>query len=189
MNYLEELRKRANLIRSSRLNEFTLRMIDGIPQTIWSMPSSWKHHLLDERGEWGNAIHSIRVTDVSLIEADSLLMVNEPKDALISASLLHDIGKRGLNGDSKIIQTTDHPFLVRKLVESLGYNSTPYDDVLIPIESHMGKWTKGGPLPDFLRLKKLGESSIRVADVSMILHLADCIVARWEEVGEELHAV
>lgn len=173
MDYYAELDKRINLIQSMKLGAFTHRVVYGIPESIWKMPSSFRHHLPDERGEWGNAIHSLRVTDLCLVIADSLLIVNLQRDYLISAALLHDIGKRGLHGDTKMIQTAQHTILVRQMVETLGYNPEDWEEVLRPIEDHMGKWSRG-QLPEFLKTK--------ITDNSMVLHLADCIVARWTEV-------
>lgn len=173
MDYYAELDKRISLIKDMPVHDFTWTVVHRIPESIWKMPSSFRHHLPDERGEWGNAIHSLRVTDLSLVIADSLLVVGMQKDCLISAALLHDIGKRGLHGDASIIQTSRHPYLVREIIKSLGGIPGDWEAVLYPIECHMGKWSANN-LPDFLSTKK--------ADNSMILHLADCIVARWAEV-------
>jgi len=173
MDYLGELDKRAALIQDWELREFTCRVIHSIPESIWKMPSSFYHHLPDERCAWGNALHSLRVVDVCLILAECLLVVGIQRDSLISAALLHDIGKRGLRGDTKIIQTSQHPTLVREIVRNLGIAPEDWDTVFLPIKDHMGKWSKG-ELPEFL--------STKVVDNSMILHLADCIVARWAEV-------
>lgn len=189
MNYLQELLNRANRIQSPRLKDFTQRVIQELPESVWKLPSSFYHHLPDERGEWGNAIHSIRVHDTAMILADSLLIHGESLDSLKSSSLLHDVGKHGPEGNLKIIQTSKHPFEVRDMVARLGFDPEVYQDVLIPIEGHMGRWTKNNLnwLPDFLTLKKIEGESVKVVDNSMLLHLADCIAARIGDIGGYLH--
>jgi hypothetical protein len=190
MDYFQELLKRAISINTPRLKEFTLRVIKELPESVWKLPSSFYHHLPDERGEWGNAIHSIRVCDTAMILADSLLVYGESLDSLKSATLLHDVGKHGPNGNLKIIQTSYHPFEVAGMIEVLGFDPKDYQDVLLPIEGHMGRWTKHVPtwLPDFLKLQKIGDTSFRVVDNTMLLHLADCIAARMGDIGGYSHA-
>jgi len=171
---IEELDKRAKLIKDKELQGKVLRVIYGIPENIWKAPSAFYagHHLDDERQYWGNALHSIRVHDTCLIIASSLLVVGWQLDCLKASALLHDIGKRGPKGDTIKIMTSTHPYIVADIVKEYCNLELP-KEVLQPIEDHMGKWSRQ-ELPDFLETKK--------ADNSMILHLADCIESRLLEV-------
>ena len=170
---LDELDKRVELISDPDIKTFTLKAIHGIPENIWKQPSSWNHHLPDEREEWGNALHSLRVTDVCLMLADSLLIVGISRDYLLSAALLHDIGKRGLKGDTVKVQTRSHPFIVESMLTELNIRVENSNLIFEVIRDHMGRWTYG-TAPDFLKT--------RLVNNSMVLHLADCIVARWAEI-------
>ena len=177
VDYYRELDKRVSLIQRLYLQKFVKEVVHKIPERMWSAPSSFYHHLDDERIEWGNALHTLRVVDTCLIFVDSLLIVDLQRDLLIAAAILHDIGKRGLKGDTFRIMTALHPFIVRDIVRDLDLPNPPQEIMLVfeIIEDHMGKWTTRS-LPRFLGDKTFSPSAV--------LHLADCIVARWPEVGK-----
>ena len=170
---LTDLIKRQDRIQRTDIKEFTLEVIKRTPERAWKAPSSRDHHSLEERGEWGNLIHSIRVVDTAWILADIFALGSLDRDVLHSAASLHDIGKRGVDGKGIRI-VSNHPQLVRVMVENMDLTCEYKEQILFTIEKHMGRW---GRQPTVFYGK--------VVDIAMLLHIADCIEARWTEVVPE----
>ena len=169
---LDKLDERVQQIVDLDIRDFTSKVVHGIPVAAWKLPSGKYHHYIDERGIWGVAIHSLRVDSVSTILADCYNLPQTSKDLLRSAALLHDIGKHGEKCELVYIPK-DHPYLVRKMIKALHLTSTYLPEILKIVEAHMGKWSI---IPVDIESNKL---------IAM-LHLADCLEARWpEEVVKE----
>ena len=157
-------------INDKPIRDFTRRMVDSVTCT-WECPSSSAHHLPDEREDYGNLLHTIRVASICKLMSEAV-MINihncmNSDDILLSAAIIHDICKHGLYGLEEK-PSPDHPMLVRELAESKGLTCYRFNEIMEVVESHMGKWSEN--------------SIYLVIDASTALHLADCIVARWADI-------
>ncbi len=131
------------------------------PQTFWSKPSSKFHHHLDERGEGGNVLHTIRVIKLVELICNCTSLSQNDKDEIRAAAILHDVMKFGLNGDTNVILTNEHPRLMAEWLSKEFKDNTHVVNICSIIEKHMGKW--GIPIYNV---------NLRPED---ILHLADCL--------------
>jgi len=162
---LGELRGEIDLIAALELRDCVHKAVHAIGVRAWQMPSSVYHHLPDERVEWGNLVHTLRVVRVCAVLSDILLLVQRERDILRSAAVLHDICKYGIDADAERILTI-HPLLVRQFLDREGIVCDPL--VLTCIESHMGRW--GSERCDWMASRQI--------TLPFLLHIADCIVAR-----------
>lgn len=158
-----ELDNLASFIDDSDFRAKVIDTIHCLPTGCWRLPSAVYHHLDDEKGVWGNALHTIRVTKIALVLANSYSLKGSDKDYLIASSLFHDIGKHGKKGLSMGI-LPEHPFIVGDILRDTNFE----DDRLVGIiRLHMGRWTPSLSPDEWLKNGKVTE----------LLHLADCIEA------------
>ena len=148
------------------LTEETLKVA---PVAFWTRECSLKYHPVDERGTYGNQIHTIRVAKLVLVIVASCGSNRWTIDRVLSGGLLHDVCRHGLDGTSQWSHK-DHPKLVRTLMDNnrIGLNSSAREELLEDIEKHMGRWDNPSYAP------KLSSSEI--------LHLADAIDAKLEDI-------
>jgi len=163
-----ELSMHVQSISSEEIRLFTAALLDRVSVVVWKRRASRVHHPVDERGPWGNLLHTLRVVRLVKLISDCCDFGPSINDVLISAALLHDICRFGLD-DSAASTVPEHPFLVRKLAESIQLPECKYSDLIFSfVESHMGKW---------------GEPPMHsLISPYTALHLADAISAHAEEV-------
>ncbi len=160
-----ELYSQIGLISDSSIRAFVQDMISLERSSFFTQPASWDHHLLDERGESGNLLHTIRVVKIVLVLAEACSMTKDCRDILLASAILHDLGRYDLKGR---YSGKNHPALVRKMAEEHDLTCRFYEVTMDMIEKHMGKWGD----PPFT--PKVG--------MDAILHLADCVEANLPEV-------
>ena len=164
---IEQLAKKAELIQDEEIKQFTLKLVRGVPLSNWTGSASKNHHLPDERGIWGNAIHTMRVVDMCLILSNIFDLEVVQQDYLLSAAILHDCCRRGKTGLS-VYTVPEHPYLVRHIAKELGITFDYSEDIFNIIEPHMGRWTPTG-IPSYITNKELS--------LPALLHIADCVEA------------
>lgn len=162
-----DLYRQAHLIFDPSIRDFVLDMLSYAPPGFFEQPASTEHHPLDERGESGNMLHTIRVVNMVLLLIDISTIRGIERDALLASAILHDLCRHGLE-DEYERSCPDHPFLVRKVAEGHSLTCDCYDLIMRIIENHMGRW--GSPL------------FIPHISLDGVLHIADCIEARLPEV-------
>ena len=160
-----ELYSQIELISNSSIRNFVQDMVSLQRSSFFTQPASQDHHLLDERGESGNLLHTIRVIRIVLVLVDACSMTKDSKDILVTGAILHDLGRYDLKGK---YTGKDHPTIVRKIAEEHNLSCEYYELIMNVIESHMGKWGNPPFNPD-----------IGLAEA---LHLADCVEAHLPEV-------
>lgn len=165
---LQALMSEANKIKDESIRSFTLQVIKKSPTDSWKLPSSRDHHMKDECGEWGNAIHTLRVIKICDTLADILNLPISDRDILKAAAILHDSCKHGINAEAVFIYK-EHPQLVQGLIEKLELEAPSF--VMECINQHMGRW--GRVNCDW----KSGQITL-----PFLLHAADCIEARTEDI-------
>lgn len=163
-----ELIEHIKSIKDEDLRSTVQSVIDSMPPLIWIRGASREHHLLDERGEMGNTIHTVRVCRIVDILADVFGLHQLRRDKLKAAAVLHDGGRYGIDGlaDHTL---REHPYLVRELAEQNDIPMYGCLDVLSMIETHMGRWGDPPYYPP-------------PVDLATLLHVADAIEAHLPDV-------
>jgi hypothetical protein len=119
MDYRERVRlfeAELDLIFSKEIREFTEECIKQAPDYVFTdCPSSstGKYHPVDEVFSGGTILHSRRVTAVAYDICRALDCENH-RDEIISACILHDMAKQGLEKSGNTIRT--HPQIMAKMV-------------------------------------------------------------------------
>ncbi len=150
-------------ITRQEIKAFTLACIKASPPQFWQKPSAFYagHHPDDELQEWGNLRHVKRTVLIALILADMEALAAAERDLLISALIIHDIGKYGPTGNSARI-LMEHPDFVSAMVKECELEAELKTPLLGIVIAHMGRWGRVKPQT---KLEVLG-------------HYADCIASR-----------
>ena len=159
------LDEQVDSISNPELKELTYRIIEKLPEGFWARESSKKYHPVDERGECGNLIHSLKVEKLALRLLEPTHTNKEEIDLIKSASLLHDCMRHGPEGTAPF-SVGNHPQLVREFIACKGLTCELSDKVCDLIETHMGPW---GHPPFFPELS-----------LNSVLQLADYLAAQTD---------
>jgi len=144
------------------LQTFTMVALQEAPSHFWHKPSSaGNHHPIDEHGEGGLALHSLRVARVCWVLCRSRPDLNS--DVILSAGILHDIGRYGLGENPSQYSLPDHPDIAAGYLRELGGESL--EDVACAVETHTGRWGRIQPRNE----------------TEWLVHYADCIAANYQE--------
>lgn len=134
------------LINSSNIREFTKLCIASAPDYFFTdcpASSTGKYHPLNEISWDGTIIHTKKVFNVaySLVRG---LNIEENRDAVLSACLIHDLIKKGLKGGQWVQK--NHPQLAAELVEEIQrdtqlLSNEEYKIIYGSVFYHYGPWT------------------------------------------------
>jgi len=135
------------LIENEEIREKTLGvLINGTPDSFWKRASSstGKYHPEDERGEYGNILHTKRVfiqyCNLARVDVEMGRLSEYEMDCGKSAALLHDSMKYGWPSDNNEHTTDEHDVIGAAIAQHLG--DLP-EEVYRPIHSHMAEWGEG----------------------------------------------
>ncbi len=158
-------------IEDSGINVFTLETLQVAPASFWLRPSSLNYHPLDERKPHGNLKHTIRVVHTVGVLCDVMggFYPQITKDMMMSAAVLHDIGRHGIDGDAEK-SVPDHPKIPRRLAEKHNISCIQSGTIFAMIEKHMGRWGEHRYTP--------------LIQPWVALHVADAICAHMQEITE-----
>jgi len=155
---LKKLANQINCIQDKAVRTFTVSAIKASPLEYWVKPSAQHtgHHPPDELGEWGNLLHVKRGVEIGMALAEAEDLGSLERDYLVSALLIHDIGKYGVDGKEEKINPK-HPMLVREILrdvrtEGLEHGATVIFGIAV---THMGRFSVYGRMP-WTRLERLG---------------------------------
>ena len=137
-----------NLFIKKDVLDFTKACISIAPDYVFydcPSSSSGKYHPIDELGGDGTIIHTRRVFTLAY-DYSRMLDVEQYRDEICSAALLHDLAKQGL--DSYGHTVSNHPQIMANLVADL-YNTdfkdrldkTSANIIYWAIFYHYGPWT------------------------------------------------
>jgi putative nucleotidyltransferase with HDIG domain len=144
------------------LKTFTMVALQEAPDHFWHKPSSaGNHHPADEHGEGGLALHTLRVARVCWTLCQSRPDLNP--DVLLSAGILHDIGRYGLGSEPSKYSLKEHPDIAAAYLRE--YGDGLIEEVACAVETHSGRW---GRIPPRNELE-------------WMVHYADCISANYQE--------
>lgn len=156
-------------IRDTDIRAFTLRMLHAAPKSFWTGSASRHHHMEDERGKFGNLLHTIRVAKLARMLCDVGSFSTMQTDIVTSAAVLHDVCRHGVDGTAER-SVKEHPKLVRKLAKEHRLSCTGSNAIFRIVEVHMGKWGIDPYVP--------------ALSMSSVVHIADVVIARFAEVIE-----
>lgn len=162
-----ELYTQVGLISNTSVREFVQDMLNFARPSFCERPAARHHHFLDERGESGNLLHTIRVVKIVSAIATACAVTKDIKDIQLASAILHDVCRYGLDGKSEYTHVK-HQSLVRALAERHNLSCDYYELIMRIIENHMGRWGD----PPFT--PKIG--------LDEVLHLADCVESHLPEV-------
>lgn len=175
----EQFELELDLIKNSQIREMTLKMLEIAPEYFWVKPSSstGKYHPEQSQGEGGLVRHTKAVVYMADELCRSEAIVEDERDAIISASLLHDICKYGLPDSKHTVSNHDYigAFFVNAQTTKLGIEDTPMmKGILGGIAWHYGIWSKRPAGKD---VKQYPDEYSRI---ERIVHLSDYIASRKE---------
>ena len=143
--------------------------LDGCPDYFWERPTSstGKYHSPDERGKYGNLIHTKRVFAAYCNLSESYLQAHKiterQREAGKAAALLHDMMKYGWPSDNNEHTVNNHDVIAAEVARHIG--DCP-NEVYLLIHGHMGSW---------------GEGMMPENERQWLLHLADKSAAGVDE--------
>ena len=143
--------------------------LDGCPPYFWEKPTSstGKYHSPDERGKYGNLIHTKRVFAAYCNLSESYLeahkITERQREAGKAAALLHDMMKYGWPSDNNEHTVNNHDVIAAEVARHIG--DCP-NEVYLLIHGHMGSW---------------GEGMMPENERQWLLHLADKSAAGVDE--------
>ena len=144
------------------LNTLTMVALQEAPSHFWHQPSSaGNHHPPDEHGDGGLALHTLRVACVCWVLCQSRPDLNA--DVILSAGILHDIGRYGLGGNPSQYSLKEHPDIAAGYLRELGGDAL--EEVACAVETHTGRWGRIQPRNE----------------LEWLVHYADCIAANYAE--------
>lgn len=159
MERLEYFKYELDLIFNDRVREFTKLCIATAPAYIFidcPASSTGKHHPLNELSWDGTLIHTKKVFHVCYALSRAL-DIEEKRDLVLSAALLHDLIKRGWSEDGERWVRKDHPQLAGELVDRVQTDTQlleleEYELIRSCVFYHYGPWTlkdAAKPLTDY----------------------------------------
>jgi hypothetical protein len=164
----EELYKIVRTISNGSIKEWTSAMLAVAPAAFWEKASSstGKYHRADENSVGGQVRHTLRVCIMAehLARMENLPVIE--RDMLLSAAILHDICKYGIDGKSEHT-LLEHPQLVVELWESKKGKLPPCEQdsqIMFIVSQHSGRWTS--------------EPIIAPTKLGKLLHIADFVSSR-----------
>lgn len=121
-------------------------LINATPDSFWerATSSSGKYHPEDERGEFGNILHTKRVyiqfCNLASVDLEMGLISEYEFSCGQSAALLHDTFKYGYPSQNNTHTVEEHDVIASAVARNVA--DLP-SDVYLPINAHMSKWGAG----------------------------------------------
>jgi HD domain. len=123
--------------------------LEGVPDYFWTVAgsSSGKYHSPDERGEYGNLLHTkrmfVRYESMSESYLEAGVITEYERECGKASALLHDSLKQGWPSEGKEHTADNHDEIAADVAKHIG--NLPRE-VYSLIRVHMGPWGEG-PTP------------------------------------------
>lgn len=147
MNKIKYLEQEINYIKDSDKREDIKYLINLIPDYFFSEPSIGPKYATLKNGLLKRTKVSVRLAYDLFKTVNNF--IDEDKDLIIMALILHDGLERGIEEDKKI--KVDHPLLISKLIlehaGDLKMDMNSIRRICSMIECHMGEYNKDLPKP------------------------------------------
>jgi len=174
-------------IYDDELRDLTLKtFMDACPPSFIEKPSSstGKYHSPDERGKYGNLIHTKRVfaeyCSISESWVELGAITPEQKEEGKAAALIHDMMKYGWPSENNEHTVNDHDVIAADVALNLGEMQ---DDVVRLIATHMGSWGEG-PNPETrneILLHTADKSAAREKNDIGVYYPAEELLDEWPD--------
>lgn len=163
-------------IRNQEIRNFTENCLQHVPEYFWTMPASTtgKYHPTYSLGEGGLVRHTKAAVSIALdlLSLEQYKHLNELRDYIISALILHDTFKKGRDGGKWT--AFDHPSVAADFVIKMSERvSVPmqYANVIRDlIVTHMGQWVE-----DHNGVERLQRPQ---TEAQKFVHLCDFLASR-----------
>lgn len=167
LNLIADFVSSINEIKDNDKRRFVFNVLEVAPEAFWYKRASRNHHLEDERGDYGNLRHTVRVLHGVIALCEAVQETDSIRDNILVAASLHDVGRYDVDGKAEST-VPEHPHLVRKLYEEHCLSCPDHEEILMIIENHMGIFGE----PKFL--PKMSPSTM--------LHTVDYLLAKLPEI-------
>lgn len=169
-----------SFIKNPDIKNFTIRALESLPDYFYEVAasSSGKYHPQYALGQGGLVRHTKAAVRIALelfrCETVTGHYSDNTKDIIISALLLHDGCKHGLN-DSKYT-ITEHPIVVVEMIRNNNdlnnlLDKEIFDKIMNGILTHMGQWTS-----DYKTGKEVLEKP--KTGIQNFIHMCDYLASR-----------
>ncbi len=169
-----------SFIKNPDIKNFTIRALESLPDYFYEVPasSSGKYHPQYALGKGGLVRHTKAAVRIALelfrCETVTGHYSDNTKDIIISALLLHDGCKHGLNGSKYTI--TEHPIVVVEMIRNNNdlnnlLDKEIFDKIMNGILTHMGQWNL-----DYKTKKEVLEKP--KTGVQNFIHMCDYLASR-----------
>ena len=169
-----------SFIKNPDIKNFTIRALESLPDYFYEVPasSSGKYHPQYALGKGGLVRHTKAAVRIALelfrCETVTGHYSDNTKDIIISALLLHDGCKHGLNGSKYTI--TEHPIVVVEMIRNNNdlnnlLDKEIFDKIMNGILTHMGQWTS-----DYKTGKEVLEKP--KTGIQNYIHMCDYLASR-----------
>lgn len=176
---IDQFGQELSLIENAEIRTFTTSMLDIAPEYFWVKGSSstGKYHPEQSQGHGGLIRHTRAVVYLANELCKSEEIKGLERDAILSASLLHDLCKYGLPDSQHTVSNHDYigAFFVNAQAAKMELDKTPMlKEILGGIAWHYGIWSKR---QNGQQVKKYPDEYNRI---ERLVHLADYISSRKE---------
>lgn len=181
---LKPLESEINMISDANIKSF-VKSILMRADSFWEIPSSFsgKYHPMDEHNKGGNVLHTKRVLRAAKVICDSYTLLEEERDIVYAACLLHDLTKGTKSKDDSTSFSYDpmHPYTVGNFVKKCqdhdkkfageSQSSTLFvsedivQSILRLVRCHLGPWS---PVPE----------TVPITYLDIIVHLSDNLASK-----------
>lgn len=169
-----------SFIKNPDIKNFTIKALESLPDYFYEVPasSSGKYHPQYALGKGGLVRHTKAAVRIALelfrCETVTGHYSDNTKDIIISALLLHDGCKHGLNGSKYTI--TEHPIVVVEMIRNNNdlnnlLDKEIFDKIMNGILTHMGQWTS-----DYKTGKEVLEKP--KTGIQNFIHMCDYLASR-----------
>jgi 23S rRNA maturation-related 3'-5' exoribonuclease YhaM len=149
MNKTQVFQEELSQIRNPKIRGFTEKAIESLPDYFFEVPASstGKYHPNYALGEGGLVRHTkaaVRIA-IELFRVDMFKYNDDEKDMIISALILHDGAKSGIQ--KQMYTITEHPLEITRYIRTNNdlnniLEENIFNTILGCIETHMGKWNR-----------------------------------------------
>lgn len=169
-----------SFIKNEKIKEFAIKALDSLPDYFYKVAASstGKYHPSYALGDGGLVRHTKAAVRIALelfrCETVTGKYTDDKKDIVITALLLHDGAKHGLNGSKYTI--TEHPKVVTEFLRSQKdlkniVSEEIFNLIMDGIETHMGQWNA-----DFKTKKEVLDKPS--TGLQKFIHMCDYLASR-----------
>lgn len=156
---IDFFKEELSFIFDGRIREFTKLCLAMAPNYIFDdcpASSTAKHHPIGECSWDGTILHTKKVARLAY-SLSRALDIEEKRDLLVAAAIIHDLVKRGWDEEKAIWTVKEHPQLAGELVDKVQRETQlleleEYETIRSCVFYHYGPWTISQfkkPMTDF----------------------------------------